>query len=104
MKKFAIFAALLALSACATPSPEAKVRASLLSAGLSRPMADCMAARLVDRLSVPELRKLGSLAKLQHKNFGAMTIDELMHRIRALDDPHLLKVVTTTSLGCALAT
>jgi hypothetical protein len=104
MKKLATFAALFALSACATPSPEARVRASLLNAGLSRPMADCMAQRLVDRLSIQELRKLGSLAKLQHKDLGAMSIDELLHRIRALDDPHILKVVTKAGIGCAIAT
>jgi hypothetical protein len=95
---------MLAVAGCATPSPEARVRASLLNAGLPRPMAECMAQRLVDRLSMQELRKLGSLAKLREKNVGDMSIKELMHRVRALDDPHILKVVTTAGIGCAIAT
>ena len=103
-KQIPFMAALLALSACATPSPEARVRASLLKAGLSPPMAGCMAERMVDRLSIAELRKLGSLAKLRTADIGSMTIDEFLHRLRALDDPHILKVVTKAGIGCAIAT
>ena len=104
MKKLAPLAALLALSACATPSPEARVRSKLLEAGLSRPMANCMAERLVDRLSIQELRRLSSLAKIGNRDIREMTIEEFLHRIRALQDPHILKVVTTAGLGCAIAT
>jgi hypothetical protein len=103
MTKFAVLAALLALSACATTSPEAKVRARLMEAGLSQTMAGCMAERLVDRLSMQELRRLGSLAKLGNRDLGSMTIDEFLHRIRALDDPHILTVVTRAGIGCAIA-
>lgn len=103
MKKFAVLAAVLALSACASVSPEAKVRARLMEAGLSRPMAGCMAERLVDRLSTQELRRLGSLAKLGNSDMGSMTVDEFLHRIRALDDPHILTVVTRAGIGCAIA-
>jgi hypothetical protein len=103
-KQIPFMAALLALSACATPSPEARVRASLLKAGLSPPMAGCMAERMVDRLSIAELRKLGSLAKLRTADIGAMTVDEFLHRLRALDDPHIIKVVTKAGIGCAIAT
>lgn len=104
MKKLATITALLALSACATPSPEARVRTKLLEAGLSPPMASCMAERLVDRLSLQELRRLSSLAKIGNRDVREMTVEEFLHRIRALQDPHILKVVTTAGLGCAIAT
>lgn len=103
MKKIISLAVLLALSACATPSPEARIRTKLVEAGLSRPMAGCMAERLVDRLSMAELRKLSSLSKLGNREIGEMTIDQFLHHIRALGDPHILKVVTTAGIGCAIA-
>ena len=67
-------------------------------------MAHCMAERLVDRLSIEELRRLGALMKLGHRDIGQMTIEELIRRIGALQDPHILKVVTKAGLGCAIAT
>lgn len=104
MKRLLLIGLALAVPACTTPSPEARVRASLLNAGLSRPMADCMAQRLVDRLSIQELRKLGSLAKLKDKQIGDMSIDQLMRHVAALGDPHIVKVVTKAGIGCAIAT
>ena len=104
MKRLLAIGLALAVAGCATPSPEARIRARLIEVGLSRPMASCMAERLVDRLSVGELRRLGSLVKLGNRDIGEMTVDEFIHRIRALQDPHILKVVTTAGLGCAIAT
>ncbi len=104
MKRLVPLVCLLALSACATMSPETKVRTRLMEAGLSRPMASCMAERLVDRLSMQELRRLGSLSKLGTRRMGDMTIDELLHRLGALNDPHILKVVAKAGIGCAIAT
>ena len=51
----------LALSACAIP--EARLRAGLMNAGLSRTMAACMAERMVDRLSLIQLRRIGDLPR-----------------------------------------
>ena len=39
----------LALAGCATP--ETRIRTALTEAGLSKPVASCMADRMVDRLS-----------------------------------------------------
>ena len=49
----------LALAACATP--ETRVRIALMDAGLSKPVATCMADRMVDRLSLIQLNKLSGL-------------------------------------------
>ena len=51
--------ALLTLSACAMP--ESRLRAGLVEAGLSEPLAACMAERMVDRLSLTQLRRLADL-------------------------------------------
>lgn len=101
MKKPLLILSLAALAACAT-TPEAKVRNSLLKAGLSEPMAACMAERMVDRLSLVQLRRLSSLSSIKERNLRAMTIDEFIYRTRALQDPEILSVVTSSGLRCAI--
>ena len=101
MKNLLLFLLLIGVAACAT-TPEAKVRNSLIKAGLSEPMAACMAARMVDRLSLTQLQRLSSIASIKEKNLGAMTVDELIYRTRALQDPEILSVVTSSGLRCAI--
>ena len=92
---------LLALAACATP--ESRVQTALMDAGISRPVAGCMAERMVDRLSIDQLRQIKSLSKLGGRSVEAMSIAELLHRVRALGDPEILAVVSRAGLGCAIA-
>ncbi|TZG27249.1 hypothetical protein [Sphingomonas montanisoli] len=93
---------LIALAACTTVSPEAKVRAKLIEAGVKPPVASCMAERLVDRLSLAQLKRLQSLSGLARKDVNAMSIDEIAHRLRGLDDPEITAVVLKTGLGCSI--
>jgi len=93
---------LLPLAACTTLSPEAKVRSRLIEAGLSPRMSDCMAHRLVKRLSIGQLKQLGALGKLAHKDMGAMRVDEFLDRLRALDDPRIVTVTGKAALVCAI--
>ena len=93
----------LALSACASISPRERVHDELLRAGIKPRLANCLADRLSDRLSVSELRQLGRAAKLPRKDVGAMTIGELADRLRAVGDPHIVSVVTSAGIGCAIA-
>ncbi|XHS02264.1 hypothetical protein ACFB49_38750 [Sphingomonas sp. DBB INV C78] len=92
-----------ALSACATVSPEAKVRAGLIDAGITPRVASCMAERMVDRLSITQLKRLQSLAKLPDRDIGGMTVDQFLHQVRALRDPEIFMVVSQAGLGCAIA-
>ena len=104
MKSLSALLPLLALlCGCATVSPETRIRNTLVDVGLSRPVAGCMAERMVDRLSLGQLRKLGSLSKLRKAEIETMTVEEFLHRTRALSDPEILRVVTTAGIGCAIA-
>lgn len=87
------------LAACATP--ESRVRGALVSAGLPQPVAACMADRMVDRLSVQQLRKLDRLGKLKGRDAGDITVKELVKRTKALQDPEVLGVVTSSGVVCA---
>lgn len=95
-----IVPAMAALSACA--SPETRVRTALTDAGLSKSVAACMADRMVDRLSLFQLNKLSGLKKLRDKDADDITIREFVKRTRALQDPEILGVVTSSGAICSV--
>ena len=84
------------LSACAIP--EARLRTGLRNAGLSEAMAACMAERMVDRLSLAQLSRIGDLPRAR----AAVSVSEFLHRIRALGDPHILGVSSSSAALCAV--
>jgi uncharacterized lipoprotein YmbA len=90
----------LALSACATP--ETRVRTALMDAGLPRPIAACMADRMVDRLSLVQLNKLSGLKKLRGQDMRRVTVADFLKRTRSLQDPEILGVVSSSGLICAI--
>jgi type IV pilus biogenesis protein CpaD/CtpE len=90
----------LALSACATP--ETRIRTALMDAGLSQPIAACMADRMVDRLSLVQLNKLSGLKKLRGQDMRKITVEDFLKRTRALQDPEILGVVSASGLMCAV--
>jgi len=84
------------LSGCATP--EARTSAALQKAGLSRPVSACMAQRMTGRLSLAQLQRLGRIKRLQR----AGDFDEFVNATRALRDPEILGVVSSSGLICAV--
>lgn len=91
-----LIAALTALSACAVP--EAKLRTGLTNAGLPKPLAACMAERMVDRLSLAQLMRIADLPKARE----AESLDRFLRRVRALGDPEILAVATSSGGLCAI--
>ncbi|WP_373486743.1 hypothetical protein [Blastomonas sp.] len=81
-------------AACATP--EMRVRDSLVRVGLSPPVAGCMAERMVGRLTLDQLQRLGNLQKLPR----ADDFDALLQATRGLRDPEILGVVTSSGVIC----
>ncbi|WP_164115502.1 hypothetical protein [Sphingorhabdus sp. Alg239-R122] len=101
MKNIAVLIVVsLSLTACATP--ETRVRSALMDAGLSRPVAACMAERMVDRLSLVQLNKFNGLKKLKGRDAGDISINEFVKRTRALQDPEILGVVSSSGVICAV--
>ena len=94
----------LALAACAQPF-EGRVATRLADAGLSRPMADCMAKRWVKRLSLAQLQKISGVAEdlAKERSQGKLTIGRFVGRIQAADDPEVLQVVSSSAAACVLA-
>lgn len=98
--RLSISLALIAtLAACATP--ETRVRKGLISAGLSEPMSRCMAGRMIDRLSLLQIRKLDGLGKLRKQDAGDISFNEFVKRTKGLQDPEILGVVSSSGVICA---
>ena len=91
---------IMALAGCA--SPEIRIRTALVDAGLSKPVASCMAGRMVDRLSLMQLNKLRGLGKFQDQKTRQLSIAEFVKRTKALQDPEILSVVTSSGVICAV--
>lgn len=103
MSPFKVLIALLipvALSACATP--QTRVRNGLTGLGLAYPVADCMAERMVDRLSLSQLNRLSSVKELKGRKAGDVGIDEFVRASRGLQDPEVIGVVTSSGAICAV--
>ena len=79
--------------------PEARLRAGLIEAGLSEPLAACMADRMVDRLSLMQLRRLADLKQAGR----APGLDAFLRRVRSLRDPEIWTVTSSSAAICALA-
>lgn len=89
-----ILCAATLLAGCAVP--EARLRAGLVRAGLPKPISACMAERMVDRLSIAQLMRIADLPESRQ----AETLDQFLHRVRALGDPEILGVASSSAALC----
>ena len=102
MKLVALSLALLSLGLTGCATPETRLRTGLNNAGLSKAMSACMAERMVDRLSLLQLRRLSALGSLKDKRVTDLSLDQFFHKVRALKDPEILTVSTSSAALCAL--
>lgn len=100
-RSVALVLPLLALTACATP--EARLRTGLMDAGIGPRQSACMAERMVDKLSLIQLRRIASLKNFAKDDIRGMSIDRFLHNIRSLKDPEILAITTRAALGCAIS-
>ncbi|TMJ11301.1 MAG: hypothetical protein E6G94_16280 [Alphaproteobacteria bacterium] len=100
----AIAAALgaLTLAGCAA-AYESRIKSNLVDAGLSPRVSECIAERMVDKLSTGELQQLARIGKTSGRRLRNMTIDEFLHTYRDALDPHIYKVLVRAGVGCAIA-
>jgi hypothetical protein len=84
------------LAGCTTP--QAPVRAGLINAGIDQRTATCMADRMVHRLSLLQLRRMAGLGKAEHSR----NLDQLLYRLRSLNDPEIVTVTASSAALCKL--
>lgn len=99
--RFITAAALIAVAGCATP--QTQLQRGLINAGLPKTQSACMADRMVDKLSLLQLRRLSSLGNFEDEKLRDMSVSRFMRNIRALKDPEILTITTRAALGCAIS-
>lgn len=102
-----VFLAVLAIGAWALFGgvdrwSEARIAEELVAKGVSQQTAECMAGRMVDRLSVAQLRKLQRLQPEEGEAATPSSATDLLERVRRIDDPEVVEVTGTAAAVCAL--
>ena len=91
----------LMLGACAERIAESRVQTALVSGGLSARDADCMAGRMVDRLTIPQLRRLEALSGQSRETIGTLSLTQYIDLVRRIGDAEVIAVTTTSAALCA---
>ena len=90
-------------SGLANPLVELRVKSALLEAGVDDKRADCMATRMVDRLTIGQLWKLGQgMAAQDGEPETGYGLGELVKRLRRVEDGEAVAVLTTSAGLCAI--
>ena len=85
-------------SGCVEKIAESRVRSALTDAGLSRGDADCMARRMVDRLTIAQLRKLEAL---KAERGSGRSLGDYMAVVRQVGDAEAVAVTASSAALCA---
>jgi hypothetical protein len=87
----------------ARPLVKWQVESALLESGMAQERADCMASRMVDRLTVWQLWQLRQgMAPRKGEPAEGYGLGELIKRLRRVEDTEAVLVVTTSAGLCAV--
>lgn len=89
------------LAGCVSAIAENRVESALLKAGLSERNATCMAERMVDRLTIKQLRKLEAMRGKKGDPIRPRTLGQFVERVRGVGDAEVVAVTTSSAALCA---
>ena len=101
MRRLTVILGAAALAGCAQTIAESRVRSALEQAGLSEPHARCMAGRMVDRLTIDQLRKLEALGPREGEPRRPVGLADFVERVRRVGDPEVVAVTASSAGLCA---
>lgn len=78
-----------------------RIESELLARGLPQPMAECMATRMSEQLSIAQLRKLEALKPEEGEADVPLTVAGVLERVRRVGDPEAVEVTATSAAICA---
>ena len=90
----------LLLAGCVQTIAESRVRSAFSDAGLSERVSDCMAGRMVDRLTIEQLRKLERL-KTRASERDPVTVRDYLGRVARVGDAEVVAVTSSSAALCA---
>ena len=88
------------LGGCAQEIAESSVRSALTDAGVSERTAECMAGRMVDRLTVPQLRRLEALDR-PSEGTREDSVADYLQRVARVGDAEVVAVTTSSAALCS---
>ncbi|ANK14250.1 hypothetical protein A9D12_09455 [Erythrobacter neustonensis] len=88
------------LAGCVQTIAESRVQSALVDAGLDRANADCMATRMVDRLTIDQLRKLEALKPQGNEPARPTTLQGYVDRVARVGDAEVLAVTSSSAALC----
>ncbi len=97
--RVAVLAAALLLSGCVTAIAESRVETALRNAGLGTRTSACMAGRMVDRLTISQLRRLEELRR-PSETARETSLPDYLDRVRRVGDAEVLAVTASSAALC----
>lgn len=103
MKPLFPLLAIIALggAGCVDRVVESRVKSALVDAGVSTKNARCMAGRMVDRLTIAQLRKLEELKSKKDETEKPISLRQYVERVRRVGDPEVIGVTASSAALCA---
>lgn len=98
MRSIVILTALAGCASLAKPN----VRSALIDAGVRAPVAECMAQRMTDRLSLAQLEKLRRLKGVPGEKTTDLSAAELVERVNRVGDPEVIAVTASAGAVCSI--
>ena len=80
---------------------ETRVRTALTEQGVPPRLAECMAGRMTDQLTIGQLR-LERLAPLEGEPGIPLAPGDVIARLERVDDPQAIEVTVRAAAGCSL--
>ncbi|TKD52891.1 hypothetical protein [Sphingomonas baiyangensis] len=100
MRRTLFLTTFVALAGCSQIA-EPRVRSALIDAGLSERNADCMASRMVDRLTLSQLQRLEALSGQNRETLGQLSLADYVALVRRVGDAEVLAVTASSAALCA---
>lgn len=102
MKRVGLMLATLAMTGCVQSIAESRVKSALVEAGVAEADSECMAQRMVDRLTIAQLRKLEELKAKPGEPPAPVTIGQYVDRVRRVGDAEVVAVTASSAGLCAV--
>ncbi|RDC60532.1 hypothetical protein HME9302_01743 [Alteripontixanthobacter maritimus] len=91
----------LMLVGCVDAIAESRVKSALVDAGLDDANADCMAERMVDRLTIDQLKKLERVKAEAGERETGLSLSDYVKRVRRVGDGEVVAVTASSAALCA---
>ncbi len=93
--------AVVALAGCSSIA-KPSVRSALIDAGARPSVADCMAERMTDRLTIAQLQKLKRIKGAPGEKASDLSAVEIVQRVNRIGDAEVVAVTVSAGAVCSV--